>query len=80
MKITLSVAGAALAFAFTASPASAQFADQRSFMHPLGVWSNDRVVAQRNAYPRRAIATFWYAEPEWRWPAAWGWVMHERDW
>lgn len=77
MSIRFTVATAAALTALIASPASAQLADKRSFMHPLGFWSNDYYVAQREVYPR-----FIYASPDpyADWSSEGGWLLHERNW
>lgn len=59
------------------SGAHAQLADQRSFLHPLGFWSNDYYVAQREVYPRFRYAV---PNPAMDWPGHGGWVLHERNW
>ena len=51
MRNLFLVAAAASAVLFSA-PAHAQNADTRSFMHPLGFWSNEGFVAQPKVYPK----------------------------
>lgn len=48
MKVLVLAAAAVVGLVNT--PAHAQSADTRSFMHPLGVWSNEGFVAQRKVY------------------------------
>jgi hypothetical protein len=76
MRILIFIAMAASIVMF-GSAASAQIADKRSFLHPLGFWSNDGFVAQRRVYPR-----FHYASPrpDMEWPGHGGWVLYERNW
>jgi len=76
MKIRLVAASLILAAGF-AQPASAQLADQRSFLHPLGFWSNNYFVAQREVYPRFRYAA---PDPAMEWSSHGGWVLHERNW
>lgn len=75
MKIRLILIALAFA-AVPAPPASAAFADQRSFFHPLGFWGNDYFVAQRQIYPR-----FFYAprDPAMESSGDGGWILHERN-
>jgi hypothetical protein len=61
----------------TISVANAQLADKRSFMHPLGFWSNNYYVAQREVYPRLIYAQ---PDPYVDWSSEGGWVLHERNW
>jgi hypothetical protein len=76
MRISLMLGAAAICgMAFTSS-ASAQLADKRSFLHPLGVWSNEGYVAQKQVYPRFHYATDAYFAS----PSDGGWVLHERNW
>lgn len=75
MKTAIALIVAAASLAVTASPASAQLADQRSFMD--GFWSNNYYVAQREVYLR-----FTYAprDPGMESAGYGGWVLHERNW
>ena len=68
---------AAVASLTMLNSANAQLADKRSFMHPLGFWSNNYYVAQREIYPR-----FIYAprDPAVEWYSSGGWLLHERNW
>jgi hypothetical protein len=75
MKFAIALVVTAASLAFTALPAGAQLADQRSFMH--GFWSNNYFVAQRQVYPR-----FTYAprDPAMESAGYGGWVLHEQNW
>jgi|GEM_PF-2793013 len=83
MKTSLTVAAAATLVILT-SAANAQLADKRSFFHPLGVWSNEGFVAQRQVYPPRwkfeRTAQAYYADPDLQWNSNGGGVLHERNW
>jgi hypothetical protein len=78
MKIHFAIAATALAI--LASPADAQIADKRSFMHPLGFWSNNYYVAQRRIYPPALAVAIYYADPELLGTSAGGGLLHERNW
>ncbi len=77
MKTAVVLALAAAWLGLASFSASAQIADKRSFMHPLGVWSNKCFVAQKRVYPR-----FHYSAryPEIEYGGEGGWVLHERNW
>lgn len=75
MKIYSTIAATGMLAIMLASPAGAQLADKRSFMHPLGFWSNECFVAQKRVYPRIIAARHYPADP-----ASGGWVLHERNW
>jgi hypothetical protein len=82
MRISLTVT--ALAFLVSLhSAADARFADQRSFFHPLGFWSNDGIVKQRKVYHPQwkfDAAPERYPHPGYEWGGSGGGVMHERNW
>ena len=80
MRITLTVAAAATSLVILGTPASAQNADARSFLHPLGFWSNDRFVAQPRVYPLRLRVPHYDSDPELSSPGNGGYVLHERNW
>lgn len=86
MKIArLAVAGALLCVTM-ASAANAQIADRRSFLHPLGFWSNDYYVAQREVYPQirqpetRTVEFGFFAAPGPYDYSQGGGVQHEWNW
>ena len=68
----------ALAICFSTS-ADAKFADKRSFMHPLGFWSNEGYVKQREVYPRR-YRNWVELAPYDADPCCGGGILHERNW
>jgi hypothetical protein len=80
MKIHFTLAITAALTATLASPVSAQLADKRSFMHPLGFWSNNYYVAQRRIYPPALAVAIYYADPELLGTSAGGGLLHERNW
>jgi hypothetical protein len=75
MKISFILGAAVICGMTFMSSASAQFADKRSFLHPLGVWSNEGYVAQHQVYPRFRYAT----DPYFASPSDGGWLLHERN-
>lgn len=61
--------------------ANAQIADRRSFLHPLGFWSNDGFVAQKKVYPRtKGTVSVWYFFDFQQGPIPGGYVLHENNW
>lgn len=83
MRIFFGIATAASITVVLASPTSAQLADKRSFLHPLGVWSNHYFVAQKQVYPRRARIGFHAPHPadaELIWTSDGGGLLYERNW
>jgi hypothetical protein len=80
MKIHFTLAITAALTATLASPVSAQLADKRSFMHPLGVWSNNYYVAQKRVYPRALVVPAYYADAEVLWSSEGGGLLHEINW
>lgn len=86
MKISRIIAAGALFCVTMGSAANAQIADRRSFLHPLGFWSNDYYVAQREVYPqiwqpetKNAEFRFFTAPGPFDYSQGGG-VQHERNW
>jgi len=86
MHVSRIIAAGAVTFVTLASTANAQIADRRSFLHPLGFWSNDCYVAQREVYPQIRqpgikTANFgFFTAPDAMEPSQGGGVQHERNW
>jgi hypothetical protein len=80
MRIRFTIVSAVALTALFALPAGAQLADKRSFMHPLGFWSNNYYVAQKRIYPRALFIPARYADARILWSSEGGGLLHERNW